>query len=658
MTQSTANFVYLREAIRQYKQSIDELEKQLLQAEAQQHCWTKIWEQGFKPLLAPIIICVLMFWELLKRIALPIRSIFDHRRSGKAPNQRSQSKPTQSLKSPQRAIVETLRCRDAIERTLQHYAESSIEPTEEELILPNVESSIESTEEELIPPRQMQVPLETLEDLEVQDRRLKHYELLIARNLGSLELDQWRKLAKVDHQGWWWYIPHPLDQYDNLWGFLSIVLLTLSLVLAADLAPRFFKGGPNFWGALSAIVPAILTWLFSKDSVERAFQTKSIFENRLRQSNTNKLFQQEFIFVWSSLLFITMWLSHQKMGCIAETFYQQSKDIVDNVSITNTKRLGKAESNLAIALAFNPDHVEAHSLLGRLYTLRNDMQKAKEEYKIAAKSSLLAQGRLKRLEIFEKKQAKEPFYEINIPFQDPGQELNDNAQEKSQHFFSRLLNFISSSFHFFVSGIINFLSAFWNFIQSVFDKCKDEPKNTILQQREDKVVTESAFIWESLEQYETLQEEIKKIKNKLEVSAASTSEKPSLSLSEINDLEEDQKRLENQAKYFLNRAKKLLGYTEDSSISPPTLVKTQIQVEEEHEKVDKLYPKSALPRCLWSQIGSISNKSDSWRRKKWKRCFELACDSTVTEEKIWQYTAVKELIKIAPGKATEDLSCR
>ena len=136
----------------------------------------------------------------------------------------------------------------------------------------------------------------------------------------------------------------------------------------------------------------------------------------------------------------------------------------------------------------------------------------------------------------------------------------------------------------------------------------------------------------------------------------SSDKKLLLSPNEKNDLEEDRQHLENESIYFLNRAKQLLGHTKNSnSKNPPTLVTQQLEVDNFRKNMDQGYVPPALPRCVWAQVETISDGSQ--QKERWKRCLKLACITTVTEEKIWQYIAVKELMKIAPKESKDNLSC-
>jgi hypothetical protein len=604
MQQPNPRHVNLQRAISNYEESLNNLRKQLQEAEQGKARYQKWWENFLKPLFAPVIICCQMVKECFKVMLLPLLHIVNVIRHKNIQANILQHEAAPRKKNDcQQAILNTLYSRDLVEIALQN---------------------------------QHTVGIKTIEKLQDLDSTLKRYETKISHNLDSLDLDDWRKLSKVEPRGWWWFIIHPLDQYDNLWGFLTIALLVFSLVLAADLTPRFFKGGPNFWGTFSALVPAILTWLFSKDSIERAFQTRSMLENRLRQSNTNKLFQQEIIFVISFILLTCMIIAHSNMENIAEAFYRQSKEIVDKTPRTENLKLGDAEANLLISLAFNSDHTEAHNLLGRVYTLRGEMKKAKDEYKIAAsRNSILAAARLKRLQLFEKKVIEYPFYQISLP---PRQ--NDQEQEeKKTNFLDLLFNLLKN----LILGIWNLLISILEIIRVIaFGYQPPTPEEIQLDLRQDIATSNAVFAWENLERYKLLNMKLKTIQNKL-LDKKSKENRP--------DLEKEQSILMHESNYFFDKAKGLLGY--DNSNQNNGLIQEQEKIEKERRKFIPNYPSSALPKCLWAELDTISHKSKEIQENQWYTCLHDSCSSTVLEEEVWQYIAFKNLMQIAPSRKDE-----
>lgn len=114
-----------------------------------------------------------------------------------------------------------------------------------------------------------QADIETIKQL---DKFLEKEAKTIRARAG---LEDLKKLLQPKSQGWWWNPPHPWDEYDWLWKFLSIVLVAATLVFTVNLVPRFWAGGPSIPGAAVAVIPGLLTLLFSKDFWKSLFQTEN-----------------------------------------------------------------------------------------------------------------------------------------------------------------------------------------------------------------------------------------------------------------------------------------------------------------------------------------------------------------------------------------------
>ncbi|MFM2061141.1 MAG: hypothetical protein RLZZ507_811 [Cyanobacteriota bacterium] len=215
------------------------------------------------------------------------------------------------------------------------------------------------------------------------------------------EIGEWRNNLEIPITSWWWFLPpenHHLDQYDWLWNSLTVGSLTLSLSLVVDISNRFLSGGVGFSSALATILPSVLT-LFTAGGVLTG-AGKTAIENLLLKLRIPTYFLAEAKLVMSATLLF---------GLIGFKAYipQIAQQIAnDKQGLENYKNYNwdQAISNYEKAINLDPDNAQAHRQLGLIYEQLQDLEKAKIEYKLAAKGNLpIAYSNLARLYLLEKK---------------------------------------------------------------------------------------------------------------------------------------------------------------------------------------------------------------------------------------------------------------
>lgn len=245
-----------------------------------------------------------------------------------------------------------------------------------------------------------------LEQIDQLDELLKQRSGAIAK---YLDLEKWRQLYKVtDTERWWWYCVHPLDRFDWLWKLVTVACIVVFLSLFLDATPRFWAGGPSVWGAIAIVGPALLTWSLGKDLSEGLSRVRGKLDGALEKTKLPipKPYRREIALLVALVLTGAAYCKSQDLkNWIAEHYYHQAEQQLDHGKDSESKTLATAEANLKRAIAFNPDHPDAHFQLGWLYERRQELDTARTEYKLATQNgSLLARVRLARLYLLDEKE--------------------------------------------------------------------------------------------------------------------------------------------------------------------------------------------------------------------------------------------------------------
>jgi Tetratricopeptide repeat len=309
------------------------------------------------------------------------------RRKNKKSNQQQEIAAAAALES---YILTTLRFRDELEKAID--SENEIEIEHHRLV-----------------------------EISKLDKRFRKISKWVTR---FLDLEKWRRLYKINNkEQWWWYFTHPWDQLEWLWNFLIGVCLVLILGIFVDFIPRFWAGGPSGLGAISIVAPVLLTWFLGKDVSERVLWLQSRLDGILDKNKIPiaKPYRREVVVLIILGLTIGVWCAQGFKKQIADQYYcwatsqlleddnEQSSRKKCNISggsksNKQSNLMAQAEGNLKRAIAFNPDHAEAHFELAFLYERRQELEEARKEYKLAMQSgSNLAGIQLAKLYLMEEK---------------------------------------------------------------------------------------------------------------------------------------------------------------------------------------------------------------------------------------------------------------
>ncbi|MEQ9485520.1 tetratricopeptide repeat protein [Coleofasciculus sp. F4-SAH-05] len=247
--------------------------------------------------------------------------------------------------------------------------------------------------------KQGNMSVATLDKIIELDKQLKEQEDQITT---TVDLAEWREILKPKTQGWWWFLVHPWDRRDWLWGLLTAVFIVISLSLAANIVPRFWAGGPSTVGSVTAIGTSLLSLLLGKESLDQAIRGRETLERRFEDSQIPRHLQQEVICMFTGGIFVFMIGFSLSLPQIAKFYNWHGERQMQEEGGWNSDKLASAESSFQRAIALNPDNAEAHFNLGWLYERRQNLDEARTEYKIAMQGgSVIARVRLARLYILD-----------------------------------------------------------------------------------------------------------------------------------------------------------------------------------------------------------------------------------------------------------------
>jgi Tfp pilus assembly protein PilF len=258
------------------------------------------------------------------------------------------------------------------------------------------------------------IATDTLDEIINLDQQLKEQENRITT---TVDLAEWREILKPKTQGWWWFLVHPWDQRDRLWGFCTLVCLAAFLTFVADIVPRFWAGGPSTFGAAAIIGSSMLSLILGGEALTQVLRGQEILERVLKNFKVHKYFYQETMTFIALILALTIWRIHssslpriaiyfREQGC--KEYYQnkecnQSEEYYQNKGYKPIN-VAKAESDFKRALAFNPDDEETYFFLGLLYEDLQNYELARTQYQIAAMGGKNeAYNNLARLYILDQK---------------------------------------------------------------------------------------------------------------------------------------------------------------------------------------------------------------------------------------------------------------
>lgn len=212
---------------------------------------------------------------------------------------------------------------------------------------------------------------------------------------------------------WWWFPEPPPPQpfwnhLDSVWSGASLIFLTFSGGLIADLAVRVLSGGLDVWGSSTVIIQSMVTLLVGKGALTSSGQ--ETVKQWLGKRGFPKRLWDEGSFLVSAGLFLAL-LGFQSFAlpefakfykCLGDADYSKQSGLprclpggdrwivsedstASDTKVTRLSRLSSAEVMYKRALSLNPDYADTHFALGRIYEDLQDLQRAQETYEKALK---------------------------------------------------------------------------------------------------------------------------------------------------------------------------------------------------------------------------------------------------------------------------------
>jgi hypothetical protein len=241
-----------------------------------------------------------------------------------------------------------------------------------------------------------QIPQEKLFTVIELDSRLREQTEFVIR---KIELADWSASFNAPKEAWWWFLEpsnHPLDRFDWLWNILTIAFLTASFSLVGDIVPRFLSGSPSVLGSLGVAFPSVVTVLTAGGVLTQT--GRKLIEPVFLKFGVKKYYWEEIKLGLSFILLVSLIGFKGSLPQIAEYFNKWGLEKY------REGEWSSAMSDYQRAISLDPDNVQAHHKLGRIYEGLQDLDKAKTEYKLATQGDLaVAYSDLARLYIKEKK---------------------------------------------------------------------------------------------------------------------------------------------------------------------------------------------------------------------------------------------------------------
>lgn len=217
--------------------------------------------------------------------------------------------------------------------------------------------------------------------LKTQDSRLKKHSLKVHQ---ARELTDWQEIINPPSTAWWWHLDPPalfpwlekshplLEKLDWLWTFLTLIALAISITFILNTLQRIASGGIDGAGFWAVSVQTILV-LASGSTLTQ--QGRATLESILASFRIPKHYWQELSTVISAIfLAIVISIHNLYLPHLATNLYLNGERQYLSGNI------GSSMLSYQQAIALNPDYVEAHYGLGRLYEKLQKTGEAIQEY--------------------------------------------------------------------------------------------------------------------------------------------------------------------------------------------------------------------------------------------------------------------------------------
>jgi Tfp pilus assembly protein PilF len=220
-----------------------------------------------------------------------------------------------------------------------------------------------------------EIPQEKLIRVIELDSRLREQTEFVIR---KVELAEWCASFNPPKEAWWWFpesSSHPLDRFDWLWNVLTIASLTASFSLVGDIVPRFWSGSPGLLGSLGVVFPSVLTLLTAGGVLTQT--GRKLIEPVFLKFGIKKYYWEEIKLGLSFILLVSLIGFKCSLPQIADCFNKWGNEKYKGGDWSS------AMSDYQRAISLDPDNVQAHHKLGRIYEGLQDLDKAKAEYRLA-----------------------------------------------------------------------------------------------------------------------------------------------------------------------------------------------------------------------------------------------------------------------------------
>jgi tetratricopeptide (TPR) repeat protein len=224
---------------------------------------------------------------------------------------------------------------------------------------------------------QFPVSSQYLPTLSQLDEKLKQNIGLIAQNI---PLSEWREIVKPPDSAWWWHFEkkqpvHPWNRFNWLWEGTTLVALTIDFALVAAISSRFLAGGADTLGAFAVVGQAAAAMLVAGGPLTQiGHQT---IEKFLKRMNLPQYCWHEAKLAMAGVLLLGLVGLQNSLPSIASFYVRRGIRAQEHFQTTS------ALADYKRATELDPNNMEAHFRLGRIYEVLLDLEQARSQYRIA-----------------------------------------------------------------------------------------------------------------------------------------------------------------------------------------------------------------------------------------------------------------------------------